>query len=140
MTVELTAEERDLLARPVNGILTVAPVPGRRPVARPVWFEHTADGAVEIFSEATAPKVRRVREDPWASMLVAAPAGEPERWVALDGPAAVETEGVREAVVRMAERYWDLSDPALAAFLEEMLEVEMVRIVIRPERVARYSL
>lgn len=139
MSVELTPDERDLLARPVNGILTVAPAAGRRPVPRPVWFEYTDDGAIEVISEAGAPKVRRLRADPWASLLVTAPPGEPERWVALDGPATLDTEGGREATVRLARRYWDLDDPQRAADLEGMLAAELVRIVIRPERIARYA-
>lgn len=139
MTVDLTDAERELLSRPVNGILTVAPAPGRRPVPRPVWFAHTADDEIEVISEAGAPKVRRLRADPWASLLVTTPVGEPERWVALDGPATVDTEGGREATERLASRYWDLRDPGHTANLKAMLDAELVRIVIRPDRVARYA-
>lgn len=138
MAVALTDSDRALLARPLNAILTVAPAPDRRPTPRPVWFEHTADGAVEVFTFADAPKVRRVRADGWASLLVATPAGEPEYWVALDGPATVEDDGAYEASVRMARRYWDLDDPARSADLQAFRDADLVRIVIRPDRVARY--
>ena len=137
-SVELTEAERELLARPLHAILTVAPLPGRRPTPRPVWFEHQPDGSVEIITFARAGRVRRIREDPWAAVLVAAQPGEPEHWVSLEGPASIETDGVADVWRRIAGRYWDLGDPEKRATVEGFLEAEdPVRIVVRPAKVAR---
>ncbi|MGI5128644.1 pyridoxamine 5'-phosphate oxidase family protein [Pseudonocardia sp. CA-107938] len=140
MTVQLTDADRALLARPLNAILTVAPAPGGRPMPRPVWFEHLADGTVEMISYTGALRVQRLREDPWAAVLVAAPVGETEHWVSLEGKATVHADGAGETMTRLAARYWDLDDPKHKAELDEFLAADTVRIVLQPERIARYRL
>jgi general stress protein 26 len=140
VSVDLSAEDRALLARPLNAILTVSPAPGRRPAPRPVWFEHLADGTVEMVTFATAPRVRRIQEDPWAAVLVASPVGETEHWVALEGPAEIRTDGAGETMNRLAARYWDMDDPKLQAEVEGFVATNPVRIVLTPERSNRYHL
>ncbi|MEV0355099.1 pyridoxamine 5'-phosphate oxidase family protein [Nocardia sp. NPDC050697] len=132
----LTPGDIAFLRRPLHGFLTVAagPVP---PQPRPVWFELAADHTVQIFTEPGAAKLRRLRTDPRASLVVAAPVGEPERWVSVAGPVTVEPDGARDLCDRLAARYWDLGDPARAAALATMRAGEFVRIVLHPERVAR---
>ncbi|MEV6640763.1 pyridoxamine 5'-phosphate oxidase family protein [Amycolatopsis sp. NPDC051371] len=129
----LTSEDLELLHRPLHGFLTVA---GGRP--RPVWFEASADG-IELFSEPDAPKVRRLRRDPRASLVVAAPVGERERWVSVAGRVTVEPDGAHDLAARSAARYWDLDDPARAADLAGILAVDQVRLVLHPETVHRYA-
>jgi hypothetical protein len=135
---ELTAADREFLATPRQGFLTVA---GGTPIAepRPVWFEVTEDGAVQLFSLATSPKVRRVRREPWASLVAANEFAEPENWIAISGTATVEEDGAAELAARLGARYWDLDDPEKAATLKSMVEADLVRIVIRPERISRYG-
>ena len=134
----LTAEDLEFLRRPLHGFLTVAngPVP---PQPRPVWFEATAEGTIQLFTGPDTLKVRRVRDDPRASIVVAAPVGERERWVSVAGRASVETDGGRDLAARLAARYWDLNDPVRAKDLDEILAEEQVRFVIHPEKVSRYS-
>jgi general stress protein 26 len=66
----LTAQDFEFLQRPLHGFLSVAkgPVP---PQPRPVWFEATAEGTVQLFTGPDTLKVRRVRDDPRASIVVA---------------------------------------------------------------------
>jgi general stress protein 26 len=135
---ELTAADREFLATPRMGFLTVAGGAGL-PEPRPVWFEATEDGAVQLFSLATSPKVRRVRRDPRASLVAANTVGEPENWIAISGTATVEEDGAGELATRLGARYWDLDDPEKAAALKSMVEADLVRIVIRPERISRYG-
>jgi hypothetical protein len=104
-----------------------------------VWFEVTEDGAVQLFSSAASPKVRRVRRDPRASLVAANAVGELENWISITGTASVEEGGRRELASRLGPRYWDLSDPEKAAALEGFLAADLVRIVIRPERISRYG-
>ncbi len=139
MTDSLTPEDLEFLARPLHGFLTVAgsPVPAQ---PRPVWFEATGDGTIQLFTEPGALKVRRLRSDPRASIVVAAPVGEPERWVSVVGRTTIEDDGAKELASRLADRYWDLDDEALAGALEEMLSADLLRIVIHPESVRRYAL
>ncbi|ORB64734.1 pyridoxamine 5'-phosphate oxidase family protein [Mycolicibacterium tusciae] len=134
----LTAEDLEFLRRPLHGFLSVAkgPVP---PQPRPVWFEATAEGTIQLFTGPDTLKVRRVRDDPRASIVVAAPVGERERWVSVAGRATVETDGGRDLAARLAQRYWDLGDPVRAKDLAEILAEDQVRFVIHPERVSRYT-
>jgi len=134
----LTAEDLEFLARPLHGFLSVAAgnVP---PEPRPVWFEATADGTVQFFTEPESLKVRRLRRDPRASIVVAAPVGERERWVSVAGRTTVETDGAHELASRLAARYWDLDDPTRAADLAALLSGDQLRVVIHPETVRRYA-
>ncbi|GAA1754999.1 MULTISPECIES: pyridoxamine 5'-phosphate oxidase family protein [Streptomonospora] len=135
----LTPEDLDLLRRPLHGFLTVAggPVP---PQPRPVWFEATAEGAIQLFTETESLKVRRLRRDPRASIVVAAPVGERERWVSVAGRTAVEPDGAHDLCRRLAARYWDLDDPARAGDLADVLAADLLRLVIHPETVRRYTM
>ncbi|MEU6289695.1 pyridoxamine 5'-phosphate oxidase family protein [Streptomyces sp. NPDC046988] len=134
----LTPEDLDFLRRPLYGFLTVAagPVP---PQPRPVWFEATDEGTVQLFTGPETVKVRRLRRDPRASLLVASPVGERERWVSVAGRTTLETGGAHELAARLAARYWDLDDPGRAEDLAGMLAVEQVRLVIHPEKVNRFT-
>ena len=134
----LTVADVELLRRPLHGFLTVAsgPVP---PQPRPVWFELTDDGTVQLFTGPDTLKVRRLRRDPRASVVVAAPVGEREHWVSVAGPVTVEQDGAHELAARLAARYWDLSDPARARDLDGILAEDQIRLVLHPEHVGRYA-
>jgi hypothetical protein len=134
----LTAEDLEFLRRPLHGFLSVAegPVPAQ---PRPVWFEATDEGTIQLFTGPDTVKVRRLRRDPRASIVVAAPVGERERWVSVAGRTTVEFDGGHELANRLAARYWDLDDPTRAQDLAEILTEEQVRVVIHPEKVSRYT-
>jgi nitroimidazol reductase NimA-like FMN-containing flavoprotein (pyridoxamine 5'-phosphate oxidase superfamily) len=135
----LTAEDFEFLRRPLHGFLSVAsgPIP---PQPRPVWFEATAQGTIQLFTGPDTLKVRRLRSDPRASIVVAAPVGEPERWISIVGHTTVEPDGAHDLCARLAARYWDLNDPARANDLAEILATDQVRLVIHPEAVSRYMM
>ncbi|WP_438494449.1 pyridoxamine 5'-phosphate oxidase family protein [Streptomyces asiaticus] len=134
----LTAQDLEFLRRPLHGFLPVAegPVP---PQPRPVWFEATAEGTIQLFTAPDSLKVRRLRRDPRASIVVAAPVGERERWVSVTGRVSVESDGAHELCARLAARYWDLDDPARADDLAGILATEQIRLVIHPETVSRFT-
>ncbi|WP_445170011.1 pyridoxamine 5'-phosphate oxidase family protein [Mycolicibacterium sp. Dal123E01] len=140
MTVEnLTAQDLSFLARPLYGFFSTAagPVP---PQPRPVWFEATTTGEVQLFTGADTPKVRQLRRDSRASLVVAAPVGERERWVSVTGPTTLEPEGAWALVECLAARYWDLDDPIRAHDLAQMRDEEWLRVIIQPETVRRYAM
>lgn len=134
----LTAEDLEFLRRPLHGFLSVAagPLP---PQPRPVWFEATAEGTVQLFTEPDALKVRRLRRDPRASIVVAAPVGERERWVSVAGHTTLEADGAHDLASRLAARYWDLDDPARADDLAGLLTADALRLVLHPETVRRFT-
>jgi general stress protein 26 len=135
----LTTEDLEFLRRPLHGFLTVAGGP-QPPQPRPVWFEATVEGDIQLFTGPDSLKVRRLHRDPRASIVVAAPTGERERWISVAGRTTIESDGAHELCSRLAARYWDLGNPARAAGLAEILAAEQVRVVIRPETVRRYAL
>ncbi|MET0475824.1 MAG: pyridoxamine 5'-phosphate oxidase family protein [Mycobacterium sp.] len=135
----LTAEDLDFLRRPLYGFLTTAagPVP---PQPRPVWFEATPEGTIQLFTGPGTLKVRRSRRDPRASIVVTAPVGERERWVSVAGRTEVIPRDAHELCKRLAARYWNLEDPARRNDLEEILAEDQVRLVIHPETIDRYAM
>ncbi len=104
------------LERPRLGILTTNRRSGT-PIAVPVWFEWDGEAA-RMFAANTSPKVRRVRNDPRASLLVTNHLDEGESWIAFDGEVSVEEQGGIELAERLAPRYWDLEDPERRDMLE----------------------
>src|SRR5918994_3804376 len=136
-TDTLTAEDIEFLRRPLHGFLTMAPGP-TPPQPRPVWFEVTDEGTVQLFTGPDTLNIRRLRRDPRASLVVAAPVGERERWVAVAGRATVEPDGAHDLAARLAARYWDLDDSTRADDLAGILATDQVRLVIHPETVSRY--
>jgi hypothetical protein len=133
----LTDDDRRFLDGPRLGFLTVDPQ-GSWPTPVPVWFA-PGEQSVELFTVATARKARAVAAVSHASLVAANHIGEAEHWVAVIGPARIETAGARELAARLADRYWDLSDPALAAVAEEWQSTDLVRIVIEADVVRRYG-
>ncbi|NUH39370.1 pyridoxamine 5'-phosphate oxidase family protein [Streptomyces samsunensis] len=137
-TSSLTPQDLEFLRRPLHGFLSVAggPLP---PQPRPVWFEATEEGTIQLFTAPDSLKVRRLRRDPRASIVVAAPVGERERWVSVAGRTTVEPGGAHDLCTRLAARYWDLDDPTRADDLAGILAEDQVRLVIQPETVSRYT-
>jgi general stress protein 26 len=138
-TESLTTEDLDFLDRPLYGFVSTAvgPTP---PQPRPVWFEATTEGTIELFTGPDTVRVRHLREDPRASIVVSAPVGEHERWVSVAGRTTVEPDGAAELLHRLAARYWDLDDPTRAGQLSEMARQNWVRVVLHPEKVSRYAM
>lgn len=133
----LTAEDLEFLGRPLHGFLSVAGT-AQPPQPRPVWFEVTGEGAVQLFTEPGSVKVRRLRRDPRASIVVATPVGERERWLSVAGPVTLETGGAHGLCRRLAARYWGPDDPARAGDLAVLLATDQIRVVIHPQTVHRY--
>ncbi|MDR7276472.1 pyridoxamine 5'-phosphate oxidase family protein [Catenuloplanes atrovinosus] len=129
-----------LLTRPLYAFLTVAPREGRWPAPRPVWFEATAEGTLQMFSEPETHKIERLREQPRASVVVASPVGEPEHWVSVEGPVTVHEEGAYELAARLGERYWPSVGPEQHKLLDEWRGMGVLRIVVHPERVNRFTI
>lgn len=127
------------LSTPRLGMFSTAVGPGwNRPV--PVWFS-VLDGAVELFSGATSPKVARLRAEPRAHLLAANNMGEAEAWVSIAGP--VELHPVDPTwLEELSARYWDLADATARRTVDGWLAAidSMIGITVRPQEVHRYGL
>ncbi len=116
----------------------VAPSGWSRPV--PVWFDWD-DDAARVFSGANSPKMRHLRRDPVAHLLVANQLGEPEAWVSLT--ANVEFGAVDPGWLEaLAARYWVLDDADQRAVVDAWLASldELVLLTLRPTELRHYGL
>jgi PPOX class probable F420-dependent enzyme len=119
---QMTDAARDaFLAEPRYAILTTLRRDGS-PISVPVWFDW--DGrVVRMFTHEVTPKMRRLRSNPYASVLVTNHVNEKEKWVAFDGEIEVHDKGGLALAERLAERYWD-DTPEHAASLESWRQME----------------
>jgi len=129
-------ESRDLfLSTPRLAILMTNRREGT-PIGVPVWFEW--DGSVvRMFAANTSPKVRRLRNDPRASVLVTNHLDEGECWVAFDGEVSISDPGGFEFAERHAPRYWDLEDPERRDMLELWRKAEgiLCLLTLKPTKI-----
>jgi hypothetical protein len=136
----LTDADRALLSRPLHAYVATVAKPDRLPAPRPVWFDLTPEGDIQIFSTPTTARVARLRAVPRATAVVATPIGEPEHWVAVEGDVTLHDDGAGELAAKLAHRYWgEELDAAHAAVVDEWLRSELVRIVIHPTAVKRFA-
>ena len=133
----LTALDLEFLRRPLHGFLSIAG--HTRPSLGRCGSRPLPKARSNLFTSPDTLKVRRVRKDPRASIVVAAPVGERERWVSVAGRITVELDGAQDLAARLAARYWDLDDPVRAKDLAELLGEDQVRLVIHPEVVSRFA-
>jgi PPOX class probable F420-dependent enzyme len=104
------------------------------PTAVPVWFEWEGEVA-RVFTSRTSPKARRIAADPRVALTVEEPVGVHERWVTIEGTAAISDAGTVELLARLARRYYQ---PAQAeqAIASWTAKPEMwVTLTITPSRI-----
>jgi hypothetical protein len=94
-----------------------------------------------MFTSVLSPKVKRVQEDPRASLLVVNHPTEKEAWVAFDGALVIRDGGGLELAEELARRYWDLSDPNHRETLELWRKAAAALRVLelRPEKIRSYT-
>lgn len=129
---ELTKTElRDLLRGRHLAVISTNGADGA-PQSTPVWYMPDGD-TVGIIAEPDSVKVRNLRRDPGASVVIASER-RPYRYVIYRGDADLVTEGVDDYPWRMAERYLGAEKAR-----EYMAEIEphppFVVIKVRPTRV-----
>jgi PPOX class probable F420-dependent enzyme len=132
----MTEDEREaFLSETRLGMLTMLNEQGE-PLAVPVWFEWNGS-AVRMFSFKRAPKVRRLRANPRASLLVVNHIGKPEAWTAFDGDVAISDEGAMALADRLAPKYWDMHDASHAKELADWRKhaSRFCLLTLTPERI-----
>ena len=128
------AQRNEFLEMPRLAILMLNRDPA--PIGVPVWFEWNGR-TVEMFAMSNSPKIGRIERDPNASVLVTNAVGEPEAWVAFDGTTSITHPGGMELVARLADRYWDLTQPGNRAALEgwQQAPEAMCQLSLTPTRI-----
>ena len=130
-----TAQREEFLAEPRLAILITNSDRGA-PIGVPVWFEWTGAN-VHMFAGKESPKIGRIKRDPTASVLVTNAIGEPEAWVAFDGPIDLSDNGGIELATRLADRYWDLDNDQQRAVLSSCQSAPdtFCLMTLKPERI-----
>jgi PPOX class probable F420-dependent enzyme len=76
------------------------------PNSLPLWYEWDGE-KVRMFSSEGTGKVRRLRNDPRATLSVADGVGAMEDWVTVEGTVALLPDGGRELACKLAALYYD---------------------------------
>lgn len=132
---EHKARDTFLGARARLGILITNRKEGT-PMGVPVWFDWDGE-TVRMFAGDFTTKIKRIRRDPRASLLVTNDLDELEYWVAFDGTIELSDSGGIELAEKLAERYWDLADPERRKTLEVWRQAKDMLCVmtLRPTKV-----
>jgi PPOX class probable F420-dependent enzyme len=106
---KMSDTERDaFLAERRYGILTTLRANGA-PVSLPVWYEW--DGStLRMFCHQASGKLKRLRSDSRATVLVVNNPDEPENWVAFDGRISTHEAGGLEVAERVFDHYYPEGD------------------------------
>ncbi|MEO1062129.1 MAG: pyridoxamine 5'-phosphate oxidase family protein [Actinomycetota bacterium] len=133
-----TAQMTEFLGRTRQGILLRSRSDGTAHGA-PVWFDWDGE-AVRFFSDASAPKIRAIGRDPRIGLLVVNDLDEAPAWVRFEGTAEIDrgADARSFATELLAPRYWDLTQPELAATVDSWREAPaeaFVVVVLRPDRI-----
>ncbi len=88
------------------------------PLGVPVWFEWDGE-TLRIFCAADSKKIKRLRHNAKASLLVTNNIDEPEAWIAFDCEFNISETGGIELATKLAAKYWNLEDPVYAQKLAE---------------------
>lgn len=102
---EMTAAEADAFLRETRIAKVAYLLADGAPTAVPVWFEWDGEVA-RVFTSRTSPKARRIAADPRVALTVEEPVGVHERWVTIEGTAAISDTGTVELLARLARRYY----------------------------------
>ncbi len=105
----MTDAQRDaFLAERRYGVLTTLRRHGA-PVSLPVWYEW--DGTtLRMFCHEASGKLKRLKHDARATILVVNNPDEPENWVSFDGRIAIRNDGGLELAERVFDRYYPAGD------------------------------
>ncbi len=109
--------ERDAFLAETRQAILITHRKDKAPMGVPVWFDWTGD-KVLMFADKSTAKVRRITNDPRASVLITNKVGEKEKWVAFDGEIQISNDGGLDLANRLAERYWGLTNPDQKATLD----------------------
>jgi len=139
MAVMTEEYQKEFLKKTRYGYLTTLSSRGGFPRTVPIWFDWN-NSMIRIFSVVNSHKLKRIEKDPRVTMLVANDMDEREAWVSFEGNANINSEGAIELVEKLANKYWDLSNPEIKQTVERWKSrPEIFRIIeFTPTRIRTY--
>lgn len=103
------------------------------PNLMPLWYDWDGE-KLRMFSDPKVAKMRRLRRDPRAAVLVAEGVGIPEAWVSVEGTVELSEEGAKELMAKLAELYYEQEQAK--AFIEHGMKAEsMALLTLTPTKI-----
>ena len=139
MAIMTEEYQKEFLNKTRYGYLTTLSSRGGFPRTVPIWFDWD-NYKIRIFSVVNSNKLKRIEKDPRVTMLVANDTNEHEAWVSFEGKANINSEDAIELVEKLANKYWDLSNPEIKQTVERWKSSpEIFRIIeFAPTRIRTY--
>ncbi len=128
----LTEQQTQFLENPFVGVATTLRADGS-PHSTIVWVD-IVDGIPSFNTALGRVKPNNLQRDPRASLLVVDPS-DSYRWLSVDGPAAVATEGADDQIDKLARKYTEYEEYPWRVEGQQRLTVR-----ITPEHVTSYGL
>ena len=128
---QMTSDQLDrFLERTRQAILLTNRADGS-PDGVPIWFDWDGETA-RFFSGAGAPKIERIAADPQIALLVTNDIDEAPAWVRFEGRAVIDMDADAKALAVdvLAPRYWDLSEPAYRAVVDQWAQAPAEALVV----------
>lgn len=136
---KLTKEEREKFLADLHiGVLTVADVDGRAPLAVPLGYLYEPGGEIRFATAKDSRKMTLVRAAGRVGFLVQSEQ-RPYRYVAVEGPVTGEAQTTPDEHLAMAIRYLGPEEGPQYFEISKEAVAEMVTVRIRPERWRTYD-
>jgi PPOX class probable F420-dependent enzyme len=124
----LTDKQKQFLEQPFVGTATTLREDGS-PHSTIVWVD-LEDGVVSFNTATGRAKPKHLEKDPRASVLVVDP-NDSYKWVAVDGPAELTTDGADAQIDKLAKKYLGKDE-----YPWRNAEEQRVKVRITPEHVS----
>jgi len=139
MAIMTDEYQKEFLQKTRYGYLTTLSSRGGFPRTVPVWFDWD-NHKISFFSVVNSLKLKRIENDPRVTMLAANDMSEHEAWVSFEGNANIFSEGAIELVEKLANKYWDPSNPDVKQTLDRWKSRPEIfrRVEFTPTRIHTY--
>lgn len=129
---KLSEKQKQFLENPYVGVVTTLR-PDGSPHSTVVWVD-AGDGEVSFNTAYGRAKPKNLEQDPRVSLVVVDPS-DTYKWVAVDGPATLTTDGAEDQIDRLAKKYLDKDE-----YPFRVADQVRVTVKIDPVHVQSYGL
>lgn len=129
---KLNDQQKQFLEQPFVGVATTLREDGS-PHSTIVWVD-VEDGVVSFNTALGRAKPNHLQEDPRAGLLVVDP-NDSYKWVAVDGPAELTTDGADAQIDKLAKKYLGKDE-----YPWRKPEEQRVKVRITPEHITASGL
>jgi PPOX class probable F420-dependent enzyme len=119
---KLTDEHKQFLEQPFVGVATTVRSDGC-PHATVVWVD-VDDGVVSFNTASGRAKPRHLEQNPRAGVIVVDP-NDAFKWVAVEGPVEMTTDGADEQIDKLAKKYMGVDDYPYRNAAEQRIKVRI---------------